>query len=119
MALSEAAKEGVYLRNFLDDLGFKSDAATPLSTDNSAAQRLAYNPEHHERVKHIERRHFYIRDLVEDHVRLTRKHARRRGAPASACLRSIASAADARLLVAQESLRARMGDVSFRRIPRL
>ncbi|KAL1522847.1 hypothetical protein AB1Y20_017814 [Prymnesium parvum] len=51
--------------------------------------------------------------------RLTRKHARRRGAPASACLRSIASAADARLLVAQESLRARMGDVSFRRIPRL
>lgn len=68
MALSEAAKEGVYLRNFLEDLGFASDAPTPLSTDNSAAQKLSYNPEHHERVKHIDRRHFYIRDLVEDHV---------------------------------------------------
>lgn len=68
MALSEAAKEGVYLRNFLDDLGFGAAEAKPLSTDNSAAQKLAYNPEHHERVKHIDRRHFYIRDLVEDHV---------------------------------------------------
>ncbi|KAL1526631.1 hypothetical protein AB1Y20_015335 [Prymnesium parvum] len=68
MALSEAAKEAVYLRNFLDDLGFHAAEATALSTDNSAAQKLAYNPEHHERVKHIDRRHFYIRDLVEDHV---------------------------------------------------
>mmetsp|Transcript_25587 Transcript_25587/g.54333 ORF Transcript_25587/g.54333 Transcript_25587/m.54333 type:complete len:215 (-) Transcript_25587:24-668(-) len=68
MALSEAAKEGVYLRNFLDDLGFPPVAATALCTDNSAAQKLSYNPEHHERVKHIDRRHFYIRDLVEDHV---------------------------------------------------
>ena len=25
----------------------------------------SYNPEHHERTKHIERRHFYIRELVE------------------------------------------------------
>mmetsp|Transcript_44916 Transcript_44916/g.111831 ORF Transcript_44916/g.111831 Transcript_44916/m.111831 type:complete len:156 (+) Transcript_44916:1223-1690(+) len=68
MALSEAAKEGVYLRNFLDDLGFGSEDPTELATDNSAAQRLSYNPEHHERVKHIDRRHFYIRDLVENHV---------------------------------------------------
>ncbi|KAL1500210.1 hypothetical protein AB1Y20_012879 [Prymnesium parvum] len=68
MALSEAAKEGVYLRNFLEDLGFPPDGPTSLSTDNTAAQKLSYNPEHHERVKHIDRRHFYIRDLVEDHV---------------------------------------------------
>ena len=26
---------------------------------------LAYNPEHHRRSKHIARRHFYIRDMVE------------------------------------------------------
>ena len=31
---------------------------------------MAYNPEHHQRVKHIERRHFYLRELVED-LRIT------------------------------------------------
>ena len=27
---------------------------------------LSYNPEHHERVKHVERRHFFIRECVEN-----------------------------------------------------
>ena len=31
-----------------------------------AARDLAYNPQHHERTKHIERRHFWIRELVEN-----------------------------------------------------
>ena len=26
---------------------------------------LSYNPEHHNRTKHVERRHFFIRDMVE------------------------------------------------------
>ena len=38
-----------------------------LATDNTAARDLAYNPEHHEKTKHIARRHFYIREVVEDH----------------------------------------------------
>ncbi|KAL1527266.1 hypothetical protein AB1Y20_015941 [Prymnesium parvum] len=67
MALSEAAKEGVYLSRFLLELGFPSADIPTLATDNTGARDLAYNPEHHERVKHIERRHFYIRELVEDH----------------------------------------------------
>ena len=27
--------------------------------------RRAYNPEHHGRMKHVERRHFFVRDMVE------------------------------------------------------
>ena len=38
---------------------------TILSTDNKAARDLSYNPEHHGRSKHIARRHFFIRDMVE------------------------------------------------------
>ena len=34
--------------------------------DNQAANNLAYNPELHERTKHIARRHFYIREVVEE-----------------------------------------------------
>ena len=26
---------------------------------------LSYNPENHQRTKHVERRHFFIRDMVE------------------------------------------------------
>ena len=31
-----------------------------ISSDNMAARDLAYNPEHHARTKHVERRRFYI-----------------------------------------------------------
>ena len=31
-----------------------------------AAGDLAYNPEHHPKTKHIDRRHFYVRECVED-----------------------------------------------------
>ena len=36
-----------------------------ISLDNQGAIDLAYNPEHHQRTKHIERRHFFIREAVE------------------------------------------------------
>ena len=36
-----------------------------IATDNVGARDLAYNPEHHARTKHIERRHFFIREVVE------------------------------------------------------
>ena len=26
---------------------------------------MSYNPGHHDKTKHVERRHFYIRDMVE------------------------------------------------------
>ena len=38
---------------------------TPMSVDNRAAQDLSYNPEHHARTKHIERRHYFVRERVE------------------------------------------------------
>ena len=67
MAASEAAKEGLYLRRFLAEFGCSTEAPTPLCVDNQAARDLAYNPEHHTRTKHIERRHFFIRETVESH----------------------------------------------------
>jgi hypothetical protein len=35
--------------------------------DNQSAIAVAYNPEHLQRVKHMERRHFFVRELVENH----------------------------------------------------
>ena len=38
---------------------------TQLFTDSKAARDVSYNPELHDRMKHVERRHFFVRDMVE------------------------------------------------------
>ena len=69
MAASEAAKEAIYLKRFLEQFDLHDqDAPVSLACDNQAAINLAYNPEHHKRVKHIERRHFFIREKVEENM---------------------------------------------------
>ena len=68
VALSECAKDAIYYRKKL--MGIDPNyvpGPTSASTDNKGAHDLSYNPEFHKRVKHIKRRHFYVRDVVEDH----------------------------------------------------
>lgn len=49
------------------ELGFKhGNKVVHLSCDNKAATDSAYNTENHARTKHIDRRHYFIRELVED-----------------------------------------------------
>jgi hypothetical protein len=64
-ALSEGAKDLVYFRKLLTGMGEDLTAPSCCATDNKGAADLSYNPEHHRRSKHIERRHFYVRDMVE------------------------------------------------------
>ena len=66
MAASEAAKEGIYLRRFLGELGVAQAAPTEMGMDNQAAIAISYNPELHSRTKHIDRRHFFVRECVEN-----------------------------------------------------
>jgi len=66
MAASEAAKSTSNYRKLFEELGFATLNPTTIYMDNKAAIDLAYNPEHHHRTKHITRRHFFIRELVED-----------------------------------------------------
>ena len=68
MAASEAAKEAVSLSRLAAELGMGSDEPTDLFLDNKSAIDVAHNPEHHGRMKHVQRRHFFVRELVEDHV---------------------------------------------------
>ena len=67
VAASEAAKEAVHLDRLYDELGFKnSTEPIQLALDNKAAIDSAYNPENHSRTKHIDRRHYFVRELVEE-----------------------------------------------------
>ena len=65
IALSEATKDMVYLRKLVKGLGAKEVSPSPLSTDSKSARDVSYNPEHHDRMKHVARRHFFVRDMVE------------------------------------------------------
>ena len=63
---SEAAKEAVWLKNFLLDLGVipLAQSAIIFYCDNSGAVANAKEPMSHKRGKHIERKYHLIREIV-------------------------------------------------------
>ena len=65
IAMSEATKDVVYLRRFVNGLGEADPGPTDLATDSKSARDVSYNPEHHDRMKHVARRHYFVRDMVE------------------------------------------------------
>ena len=66
IAASEATKEAIYLKRFASELESFEGESVELFEDNKGARDLAYNPEHHARTKHIDRRHFFVREMVEN-----------------------------------------------------
>ena len=63
---SEAAKEAVWLKNFLTDFEIVSniDKLVTLYCDNSGAVGNSKEPRSHKRGKHIERKYHLIREIV-------------------------------------------------------
>ena len=65
MAITEASKEMLWLKNFLVELG-KTCVEHKLFSDSQSAIHLAKNPMFHSRTKHIQLRYRFIRSLLED-----------------------------------------------------
>jgi len=65
MALTEAAKEAIWLRRILSELGFTRQEPTVVYEDNQPAIALTNNPVHHGRTKHIDIKHHFVRSRVE------------------------------------------------------
>ena len=61
MALTEAAKEGIWLQGLVGDLGLHQDQAV-VFCDSQSAICLAKDQVHHERTKHIDVRYHFLRD---------------------------------------------------------
>ena len=77
IAGAEAAKEAVWIRNFINDLripGVHIDTV-PLYIDNNSALKLTRNPEFHSRSKHIDVKHHFIREKVDEEVITTQRVA--------------------------------------------
>ena len=65
MAATQATKEAIWLRRLLADLGYRQEGPSPLHEDNRGAIGLAKNPIHHQRTKHIDIQHHFVRERVE------------------------------------------------------
>lgn len=71
-ALSDAAREAIYLSSFLKEIGFSSLSNVTVHNDNQGAAKLAANSAFHPRSKHIDIKHHFIREvLAENRLALT------------------------------------------------
>lgn len=65
VAAADAAKEIMWLRQLLRNVGCDMSRATVLRIDNQSSIKLIKNPEYHKRMKHIVIRHHFIREKVK------------------------------------------------------
>jgi hypothetical protein len=68
VALSEAGREATWLRTLYNELGFSQDLPILIKGDNEGSITLTRDPQHHNRTKHIDIRHHYVRELVEKKI---------------------------------------------------
>jgi hypothetical protein len=65
IAASNASKEAVWLRKLLSGLFKERLETTVIHCDNQSCLKLTENPVFHDRSKHIEMKHHFIRDMVQ------------------------------------------------------
>jgi len=67
MALSYGAKQGLWMRRFLIEIGLELEKrSTPLLVDNQSSIDLSKEARFHARTKHIDVQHHFIRERVAD-----------------------------------------------------
>lgn len=65
MAISEASKEAIFIKNLLSELLCRENLPILLYNDNQSAKKLTENCMYHKRSKHIDVRFHFIREAVE------------------------------------------------------
>ena len=68
VAAASAAAEVMYLRNILNEFGFKQTKPTLLYEDNQAVIAIASEPQYHKGTRHVEVPHHYARCLVKNKI---------------------------------------------------
>ena len=68
MAASQSAKEAIWLRQLMSDVGCVQERATMIMCDNQSCIALAKNPKHHSHTKHIDVQHHFIHEKVEEEM---------------------------------------------------
>jgi hypothetical protein len=68
LATTHAAKQIMWMRNFMRELGFKEDKATSLYCDNQGTICCMRDPQSHVKMKHIDLRYHFIRWCVNNDI---------------------------------------------------
>ena len=68
ISATAAAQEILWLRNLFKEIGYEVEGASSLYLDNQSAIAVSRNPEHHGRMKHLDLRHYWLRDIVKSGV---------------------------------------------------
>ena len=68
VALGSATQEVIWLRKLLNDLGVDTTKPTIIHEDNQGAIAIARNPVGHKRTKHIDIKHHFVREQVDNGV---------------------------------------------------
>jgi hypothetical protein len=66
MAINDCAKEIMWMRMLLTELNITITTPTTIYVDNQPAIRISENDSDHDRTKHIDIKHYYIRDLINE-----------------------------------------------------
>ena len=53
------------MQNVLHEFGYDCSEGTKMMMDNQSAIQVSKNPEHHGRMKHLDLRHYWLRDQVD------------------------------------------------------
>ena len=66
IAQTHAAKEAIWIQSFIDEIRGRQSRAIKMLCDNQGAIALAKDNKFHARTKHINLRHHFIREAVEE-----------------------------------------------------
>ena len=65
VSASSAGREILWMRSLLQELGMEIEGPSTLHVDNLSALRVLKNPEHHGRMKHIDIKWHWIREIIK------------------------------------------------------
>lgn len=66
MALSDAVKELLWLKQLLKHIGLKLNRVPCIFEDNEGCRMLSAHPVHHQRTKHIDIKHHFVRHHISE-----------------------------------------------------
>ena len=64
--MAASVQEVLYPRSLLKEMGVKSEGATAIQEDNQSCIKMGKEPVVQKRIKHIDIKHHFVRDRVED-----------------------------------------------------
>ena len=105
MATTQSAKEAMWLRQLMADVGCVQEKATTIMSDNQGSISLAKNPKYHSKTKHIDIQYHFIREKLEEGV-IALKYCRTQDMVADLLTKALAKDR-------HETLRGEMRIVSF------